>query len=303
MNTYLDCVPCFLRQSLEAARAQTSDVRVHEQILRDVLRMTGELELDRPPPFLGQMIHRRLRELTGMADPYGAAKRRYNEMVAALLPELRSAVQQAPDPLLAAARCSVAANTIDLALVATIAEAQVLSVLRRSIHEPLHGDWERFRSLVADASSILYLADNAGEIAVDRLVIEELGPDRVTLAVRGSPVINDATIEDAMEVGMQGVVEVIDNGSDAPGTILSDCSESFRKRFEESDLIISKGVGNFETLSDVDGKIAFLFKVKCPVVSREVGLPVGTHVLVPPVGLRSSRADRASVEQAGWRNP
>lgn len=303
MNTYLDCVPCFLRQSLEAARAQTSDVRVHEQILRDVLRMTGALELNRPPPFLGQMIHRRLRELTGVADPYRAAKGRYNRLVVALLPELRSAVRQASDPLLAAARCSVAANTIDLALVATIAEAEVLSILRRSIHEPLYGDWERFRGLVADASHILYLADNAGEIAVDRLVIEELGPERVTLAVRGSPVINDATIEDAIDVGMQGLVEIIDNGSDAPGTILADCSESFRRRFDEADLVISKGVGNFETLSGVEGNTAFLFKVKCPVVSQEVGLPVGTHVLLSPTRLRSSHAARASVEQPGDVNP
>jgi damage-control phosphatase, subfamily I len=300
VSTYLDCVPCFLRQSLEAARNITEDTRIHEQIVRDVLRMAANLDLNLPPPFLGQMIHRRLRDLTGVKDPYHAVKSYFNRLVVAALPELRAAVRQAPDPLLAATQCAVAANTIDMAVVATLTEAEVLSTLRRSMDEPLHGPWERFRGLIAGASHILYLADNAGEIAVDRLVIEELGPGRVTLAVRGSPVLNDATKADAIEVGMEDFVEIIDNGSDAPGTILADCSESFGQRFERAELIISKGLGNFETLRPVDANIAFLFKVKCPVVSRHVGLPIGAHVLrVPDEQPTPSRAARKSANERG----
>ena len=155
--------------------------------------------------------------------------------------------------------------------------------MRRSIDqalaEPFTGDQDGFRQALSKAHKILYLADNAGEIAFDRLLIEQLLPERVTLAVRGAPVINDATMDDARAVGLHEIVEVIDNGSDAPGTILADCSEDFNRRFAEADLILAKGQGNFETLSDDHRKIYFLFKAKCPVIAAHVGLPVGTHVL------------------------
>jgi uncharacterized protein with ATP-grasp and redox domains len=279
MNTYLDCVPCFLRQSLEAARMFTEDTRVHERIVRDVLRLAAELDLDRPPPFVGQVIHRRLRALTGVRDPYLSAKRSFNRLAMEALPDLIDVIEKAPDPLLAAAKCAVAANAIDMGGVASVTEDVVREALRGAPREPLCGHGGTFRETAGDAADILYLADNAGELAVDRLLIEQLGPDRVTVAVRGAPVLNDATLADADETGLTDLVDVIDNGSDAPGTILADCSESFLKRFESADLVIAKGQGNFETLSGLDKQIVFLFKVKCPVVCREVGLPVGTHVL------------------------
>jgi uncharacterized protein with ATP-grasp and redox domains len=280
MNTCLDCIPCFLRQALEAARNATEDARIHEQVLRDTLCMVAELDLDRTPPFVGQAIHRRVRELTGVQDPYEAAKRHFNRLAMDTLPELRAAVRQAPDPLLAASEFAVAANAIDMGIAATYTASEIQAALQGASHETLVGDWAGFRAAVAEASDILYIADNAGEIVIDRLLIEELGPERVTLAVRGAPVLNDATMADAHEVGMQDFVEVIDNGSDAPGTILADCSEAFRHRFAQANLIIAKGQGNFETLSEAEGSLAFLFKVKCPVISRHVGLPVGTHALI-----------------------
>jgi uncharacterized protein with ATP-grasp and redox domains len=123
------------------------------------------------------------------------------------------------------------------------------------------------------------LADNAGEIVVDRLLIERLPAKHVTVAVRGSPVINDATLADAGYAGIPEVAEVIDNGSDAPGTILDDCSDLFRHRFDEADLIIAKGQGNYETLSEVDKDIYFLLKAKCPVIARDIGCPEGAMVL------------------------
>lgn len=160
-----------------------------------------------------------------------------------------------------------------------LTEAEVYAAFEQALSKPLVGDTEAFRQAVAKATAILYLADNAGEIACDRLLIQQLLPVRVTLVVRGGAVINDATRVDAEAARLHELVEVIENGSDAPGTLLSDCSEDFRKRFAEADLIIAKGQGNFETLSDAEANIFFLFKVKCPVIAAHVGLPVGTHVL------------------------
>ncbi|MCK5255186.1 MAG: DUF89 family protein, partial [Deltaproteobacteria bacterium] len=121
--------------------------------------------------------------------------------------------------------------------------------------------------------------DNAGEIVFDRLFIEQLPREKVTYVVRGEPIINDVTIEDAREVDMFELVDVIDNGSDAPGTILETCSHEFQKRFASSDLVIAKGQGNYETLSDINKRIFFLLQVKCPVIAKDIGFEVGSFVV------------------------
>lgn len=115
---------------------------------------------------------------------------------------------------------------------------------------------------------------------LDCWLIEQIGAARVTVAVRGAPVINDATLEDARSTGLMDLVPVISNGSDAPGTLLDECSEELRQRFFAADMVISKGQGNFETLSDAPRDICFMFKVKCQVIADNVGLPLGMQALV-----------------------
>ena len=265
----------------------STDPIVHEQVMQALLHLLGGMDMDLSPPVLAQRIHRRLRELTGVEDPYRAAKDQQNRMALNFLHELKGEIGAASDPLAMAVRLSIAANIIDLGAKTGLAEEDVLPALTRAVKEPVVGDMEGFRKAVTQAHRILYLADNAGEIVFDRLLIEQLSPARVTLAVRGKPVINDATIADARAAGLHELVEIIDNGSDAPGTILADCSRDFTRRFTEADLILAKGQGNFETLSDESRNIYFLFKVKCPVIAAQVGLPAGTHVLV-----RSGPLDR-----------
>ena len=279
MRTSLDCLSCFIRQALDAARMVSTDPAVHERIVREVLRWASEMDLDQPPAVVGQRVHRRLREITGVEDPYRAAKDHLNRMALSLLPELKAEIEAAPDRLVMAVRLAIAGNVIDMGVYGSVAETDVRQSVRQALAEPFTGEQNGFRQSVAEARSILYLADNAGEIVFDRLLIEQLSPARVTLAVRGAPVINDATMTDARAVGLHEIVEVIDNGSDAPGTIVEDCNQDFNRRFTEADLILAKGQGNFETLSDEPRNIYFLFKAKCPVIARHVGVPVGTHVL------------------------
>ncbi len=302
MTTYLDCVPCFLSQALEAARNSTNDQAVHEQVLREILRLAADLDLNRPPPWVGQIIHRRLRELTGVGGPYRAAKDRFNQLAIAMLPELRAVVRHDPWPLSAAVAIAIAANVIDLGCRNALDEDEARRALREACAGDTHGDVGEFQRQAEAARVILYLADNAGEIVIDRLLIEELGPERVVLAVRGKAVINDATIDDARAAGLHEMVRIIDNGSDAPGTILDDCSAAFRGWFRTADLIIAKGQGNFETLSEVDANIFFLLRLKCPVIARHVGLPQGLPVLLrgrqPPAGEASvsGNPSRAGVD-------
>jgi len=279
MRSSLDCVPCLVRQALDAARAISNDPGVHEDTMREMLLRMGAADLSQSPPSFAQDIHRLLRAVTANDDPYRTAKDRQNQMALRLLPELRAMVHRASHPLRIAVRLAIAGNVIDMGTTADVTESSLRQAIDQALEEPLAGDHEKFCRALEAAGNILYLADNAGEIVLDLLLVEQLGPQRVTVAVRGAPVLNDATLADARAAGLDEIVELIDNGSDAPGTILADCSEEFRRRFAESDLIIAKGQGNFESLSDEPGDIFFLFKVKCQVIADQVGMPIDSHIL------------------------
>lgn len=279
MKTYLNCIPCFVQQTISTCRFICDDESLHESVLREVLAMLKDMDMHQTPPAMAMRIHRLIRQRTGREDPYQDIKRLTTREVLRLLPELRRQVRQSADPFTTAVRLAIGGNTIDCGVGHAITVATVSEAFAHALQGPLDGDVEAFKTAVREAASILYVADNAGEIAVDRLLIEQLPAGRVTLAVRGGAILNDATRDDARMAGYGDEIEMIDNGSDAPGTILSECSESFRHRFAEADLIVAKGQGNFETLSDAEGKIVFLLKVKCPVISHHTGCPLG-HLLV-----------------------
>ena len=190
-------------------------------------------------------------------------------------------VARADNKLEMAVRLAIAGNVIDLGVKSNLDESQVHEAIETCLTEPLDGDIQHFAAAIAGATRILYLTDNAGEIVLDRLLIEQLPREKVTVAVKGAPVINDATRVDAETAGITGLVTVIDNGSDAPGTILEDCSDVFRRHFDEADLIIAKGQGNYETLREVPRPLYFLLRVKCPVLACDLGCPLGRMVLRP----------------------
>jgi uncharacterized protein with ATP-grasp and redox domains len=280
MKTYFDCMPCFIRQALDAARLATDDEQIHEQVVREVLRLASDLDMSQSPPAIGQQIHRLIRELVGEDDPYHRIKKRFNDLALKLYPELRKQIVGSQDRLETAIRLAIAGNIIDFGVNSSVDESD----LHKAISESLVADFdnlqlESFRDAVGRAEDIFYLADNAGEIVFDRLLIEQLPYEKVTVVVKGKPVINDATMEDAGAAGLTRIVEVIDNGSDAPGTILESCSEEFRRRFADADLIIAKGQGNYETLSDVEKDMFFILKAKCPVIARDLGCEVGEMIL------------------------
>ncbi|MGC8761614.1 MAG: damage-control phosphatase ARMT1 family protein [Bryobacteraceae bacterium] len=288
MKTSPDCIPCFLRQARDAAGLVSPDRTVQERIAREVLCWSEEMDLDQPPIVFGQRLHRHLREIAVIEDPYRAAKDRFNQLAIRLLPDLRAIVTAANDPLEVAARIAIAGNVIDMGVPTGVTEQDVHRSLSEALAAPPFPMLNEFRQAVASARSILYLADNAGEIVFDRLLIEQLSPAGVILAVRGSPVINDATVADARAAGLHELVEVVGNGSDAPGTILGDCSPEFIRRFEAADLILAKGQGNFETLSDEPRNIFFLFKAKCPVIAAYAGQTLGSYVLARSPSERAS---------------
>lgn len=279
MKTHFDCIPCIIRQSLDSARLVTDDEQIHEQILREVLAAAAQMDLEQSPPVMAQTIHRRLRELTGQTDPYREVKDRFNQLALKYCHKFRNRLQQAENPLEVAVRLAIAGNIIDFGVKSALGEQEVVDAIETCLTDPLSGNVDEFSEAIEKARNILYLTDNAGEIVFDRLLIEQLPRDRVVVAVKGGPVINDATLCDAEVAGLTDLVRVMDNGSDAPGTVLADCSMEFRRHFEEADLIISKGQGNYETLGESPRPIFFLLRVKCLMVARDTGCPVGRMLL------------------------
>ena len=281
MKIYLDCIACFLRQGLDSARLITDDENIHEQVVREVLSLSACLDMTQSPPAIGRLIHQLIRRITDNKDPYALIKERFNNIALELYPDLEARVKGSSDPFAAAVKLAIAGNIIDFGVNTTLAESSLKSTVQQCMQTDLGEQvLQDLKDAVSAADKILYLADNTGEIVFDRLLIEQLPLDKVTVAVKGSPVINDATMEDAHTAGLISIVKVIDNGADAPGTILDICSDSFCECFADADLIISKGQGNYETLSDItDKRIFFILKAKCPVIAMDLDCKIDDMIL------------------------
>jgi hypothetical protein len=281
MRTYFDCVPCSVRQVLDAVRMITDDEAMHERVLRELLGMWQRMDMRQSPPAMAQQIHRFLRQFTGVADPYREVKNRYNEFALGLYPELKERIENSSDPFETAVRLSIAGNIIDFGVNSNVEQGMVHETILRSLTEPLDRDaLLELRQAIGRARDILFLGDNTGEIVLDRLLVERMPRKRLTYVVRGAPILNDALMADAEVAGLTGLVEVIDNGSDAPGTILETCSQAFRNRFERADLIIAKGQGNFESMDDTRKDVFFLLKPKCAVLARHLNCQLGRLLIV-----------------------
>ncbi len=279
MKSTLACLPCFVSQGLNVARMATSDVRVQEQILREVLRRASQADLTQSPPLFGRSLHQWVRELTGQADPYLAVKQESNRLALELLPAWRERLRTAANPRLTAIKMAIAGNVIDYGIKGDLTAEQIPAALESSFAGPFNGDVAEFFAAAERATEILFLADNAGELVFDRLLLELLPREKITVVVKGGPAINDALRADATVAGLVGWVAVTDTGCDGSGIELAACSPEFRRRFARADLIIAKGQANFESLDGCGQNIFSLFKVKCAVVARHIGHAVGNLVL------------------------
>ncbi|MCF8085541.1 MAG: ARMT1-like domain-containing protein [Desulfohalobiaceae bacterium] len=277
-------MPCFVGQALDVTRLVGAGEGLRERILRDVLQAASGMDYTRPPPVMGKYIHRLVRELVDEPDPYAGLKQRFNDMALRVRPQLEERVRQAANPFEAAVRLAITGNLIDFGTASRVDEEEVLQAVDRALDTPLQGDAAFLEQAVARADSILYLFDNAGEIVFDRLLLDLLPLERVVGAVKPSPIINDATMEDARSSGITEMIPVVETGSDAPGAVLQDCGEEFLERFQGADLILAKGQGNYEALSHTDKDAFFLLKAKCSVVAEDLGCPQGTMMLTRSQG-------------------
>jgi uncharacterized protein with ATP-grasp and redox domains len=281
MKTYLDCIPCFFQQALLSSKAAGIEDDLTKQVLDRLALLVPEIPLNSTPPETGRMVYRILKEVSGVENPFKGWKEASMRKALALYPSLKEKVEASKDSLRTAVHIAIAGNIIDFA---TNPGFELKREIERILQkEPAINHYQAFKDRLEHAESVLYLADNAGETVFDKILIETMGKS-VIYAVRDVPVINDATVEDAVASGLDSVATVISSGSDAPGTILRRCSEEFIGHFKEADLIISKGQGNFESLSLEQGPIFFLLMAKCPLIAKDVGVEQGDIVIKSQMG-------------------
>jgi uncharacterized protein with ATP-grasp and redox domains len=283
VKTYLECLPCFVQQALDAVSMVSDDPAVHWRVVRRAFEHMAGFPADSPPPAMAARIHRLIRQETGNGDPYRKVKEEANALALSLIPRMRERVRAATDPFETALRIAIAGNIMDWGARRHLTpdDALVEPTIEQTLLAPIRGlSVAEFRRRLEAAARVLYLADNAGEIAFDALFIPFLPCEDVTVAVKGEPIINDATAADAEQVGLPEGVGLVSTGSGIPGTVLGDCTDEFRERFAAADIVIAKGQANYETLSGVAAPLHFLLKAKCPVIARDIGCAVGDTLLL-----------------------
>lgn len=290
MQMQLECIPCFMQQSLRAARMCTHDTSLQRQVLQAWAARLGAItdeDMAAPPPALARQLYVLSSELTGCQDPYAPDKRQANERVARLLPRLNEVLDAHAEPLRAALAVSIVGNFIDSGVAHKYDWEGALKALEPdAMGEPdpaLHGPvFDDFVDKARPGARVLILGDNAGEVGLDTLLVRQLTARgcEVVFVVRGAPALNDATVEDARLFGLHELCRLTDSGVDTPGTVLDRCRPGFLEEMRAADVILSKGQGNFESLHGSWPDVFYAFKAKCEVVSRLLHTPQGASVFM-----------------------
>lgn len=267
-----DCIPCTVRLVLQAARFASKDEEVHMKVLKRVLEFMAGADWSSSPLMLAFTVHKLIRDISGSRDPYAGVKRESNDLALKLYPELRKVVEGSRDRVETAVKLTAAGNVLDFG---ALESPDLMKTIRSVLEQELvREDYRLFREKAMEAESLIYFLDNAGEIVFDKLLIETLIEERgrpyrkLTIVVKGGPLINDATPEDAEYVGLNKLpnseIRRITNGEEGTGPWPN--SPEVRSWFKEHDMVVLKGQGNFEIYEEERG-VFFILIAKCQPVA------------------------------------
>lgn len=277
----LDCLPCFVKHAVEVARIFTDNEQMREKIVKNVVSQMGKMDFKQSPPEFAAEMHSYIRKELNMSDPYKEIKQNANKTSESLVQELRKKVLTSEKPIELAIRYAIAGNIIDSGIKAVTDLSEILKSIDMAEKESLGLNHMQDLLVEIDKNDeIMILGDNAGEIFFDALLLEQLQNKKIIYAVKGSPILNDATEEDALEAKIDKYATIISNGTNIPGTSLSRVSSEFMAAFNSAKLVIAKGQANFETLSNcVHPNLFFLLRAKCPVVAQMADVKLGTFIV------------------------
>jgi len=280
MKTDLECYTCAIKAVIRTARIATNNPELQKKCVLSALQYLLNADLNQQPPVFSQKIYKVIEEVTGNSDPYKEEKIEQNRKAMKMINDLKNDYNKAKDKLYWATRLALAGNSIDCGVgLPEEIEKDVKKLMNTTC---VIDDYLKICDCLEKARSVLFLTDNTGEIAFDKVLIEEIlkrfkNIDLI-VAVKSGSIINDATMEDAKFVGIDKLAKVIEN-INYPGTPLFLSTGKFKKIFYKADLIISKGQGNYETLEEEPQRYVFLLKVKCTPVAKHIGVMVGSQLI------------------------
>jgi len=276
-----ECIECIINQSRRVSKAITASPSLSETLTSTVEEMSKNFSTKHNPPEVAADVYEKMATLANKSDLYDEIKEHSTQKALEFIPLLEERISLCENKLLTVTKIAVAGNVIDLA-------AQVSFDLHEELEkifetEFAYNDFELLSKKLESASTLLVIGDNVGEHIFDKLFIQnlqDLYPKlHISYMVRGNPIINDVTIKEATEAGFDKICELVDSGVNTPGFVYNRATEYSKKLFDTADLVITKGMGNYECLSDTHRKdLCFLLKVKCEVVARSLSKEIGDIV-------------------------
>ena len=276
-----ECIGCIIAQSKRVCGAIDADELLTHQIVTHVQTALATSDFTLSPPVIAAPLYEAMAHMSGKIDLYDEQKAHATSQAYTYIPFLEETINANCDTFMAILKTAVVGNVIDLA-------AEVSFDLHHAIHTVFdtpfaHDDSKQLYEKLSCAQTLLYIGDNVGEHLFDKLAIEhlkQLFPQlHITYMVRGNFIINDVTIKEALEANMQTVCTLIDSGVPTPGFVYDLATLEAQVHFDNADVILAKGMGNYECMSPVTRQnIAFLLKVKCSVVSASLGHDIGSII-------------------------
>ena len=284
MKVSAECMHCLVKRQADNIK-KYSDEEKKAEYLGKVLGIIANNAAEEPAPVLLSHIGRLHEEYFGKPFSFDELKKGYNAMMLEKENEIRGKIGKAQDPLALALRFAQIGNFIDFGAMDSVDDGKLMEFLEQAETLPLSEDtYAKFTENLKTAKKLVYMTDNCGEIVLDKLLLETIAgivPHvEKTIIVRGEPVLNDATMEDALQVGIEACGKVIPNGTNIAGTYIPWLSAEAKQAMEEADLLISKGQGNFESLHGCGLNIYYLFLCKCQWFMERFGLPQYSGVFI-----------------------
>ena len=276
MNADTVCLTCCRKK----AEGLLEQYRVSEETRNTLLKRIDKFLADgkrienMPAPVIMAEILSIVDEKVEIMDAYEKPKKKYNRKLISMEEAVIDDIENAEDEFLAAIQYAVTGNYIDFGAMDDVNEDLLVELLENREDVDLNVDeLIKLKKELEEAEKLVYITDNAGEIVLDKVfirVLKKLYPQLdITVIVRGFPTLNDATYEDAEDIGLTDMVNVMPNGTDVPGTPIDEIDPEVRHLIDEADLCIAKGQGNFETLHGSGRNIFYLFLCKCELLTRK----------------------------------
>ncbi|MGD8781203.1 MAG: ARMT1-like domain-containing protein [Ignavibacteria bacterium] len=273
------CIPCIINQAYKAAKLfSNGDKDLQFKLVKDASKEIQNIDEDYTAPLFSAVIQASIEKELGVKNPYKKLKESNLKEAEKYIPYVQTLIDNSNDKIEIAIRAAITGNTIDLG--ANPDFDLMDDVNKITSNDIVLSALPKFKSDFEKAELILYIGDNYEEALFDKLLLNELSPKKIVYAVRSKPILNDVTLEDAYNLGIDKICEVMESGSKVAGTVLSQCTKEFIDLYNKADMVISKGQGNFETLLNEERPIYFLFKVKCDTIANRAGLPEGKGVLL-----------------------